>query len=128
MRDAAGAVTTAAVFSSTTETADETAKFSAGKLMIRKVDASATGAAEEMRKCSAQGIGNGNSNAGVVWNLGSHNQAAGTAVADNSAKEYKDEYLDCTSPASAANKGYTVVVTANKALSTGATYTAWKNA
>lgn len=80
-----------------------------------------------MRKCSAQGIGNGNSNAGTVWNLGSHNQVAGTVVADNSAKEYKDEYLDCTAPAAAGSKGYTVQVTTNKALSagSGATYTAW---
>lgn len=127
VRNAADAITTAAVYSSTTTTAIETAKFSAGKISIRKVDASATGAAEDMRKCSSAGIGNLNSNAGVVWNLGSHNQAAGTVVADNSAKEYKDEYLDCASPANAALKGYTVVVTANKALSagSGSTYTAW---
>jgi len=102
-------------------------KFSAGKLSIRKVDASATGASEEMRKCSAQGIGALTLNLGTIWNLGSHNQVAGTTVATNSAKEYKDNYLDCTTPAAAGNKGYTVQVTTNKALSAGSgpTYTAW---
>jgi len=115
------------VYKSTTTTADETAKFSVGKLIIRKVDASATGAAEDMRKCSTAGIGNANSNAGAVWNLGSHNQAAGTTVAANSAKEYKDHYLDCATVTNAANRGYTVLVTAAKALSagSGATYTSW---
>ena len=37
----------------------------------------------------------------------------------NAAKEYKTEYLDCTTATLAANKGYTARVTASKALSAG---------
>jgi len=106
------------VYASSTTTAIETLKFSAGKLSIRKVDASATGVSEEMRKCSTAGIGSYGSNAGVLWNSGSHNQVAGTAnTGADSAKEYKDHYLDCATVTTVGNRGYTVRVTAAKVLS-----------
>lgn len=89
----------AAVYATKTNTALATEKFSVGNITIRKVDASATGVAEAMRKCSSVGIGNLANNTGTVWNLGSHNKADGTAnTAADSAKEYKDNYLDCDSP------------------------------
>ena len=84
----------------------------------------ATGAAEKLRKCMAGGIGNWGateSARGAIWNGGSHNMALGIVHASglNAAKEYKTEYLDCTTATLAANKGYTARVTASKVLSAG---------
>jgi hypothetical protein len=115
---------------STTLTAAATLKFSAGNITVRGITAStATGAAETMRKCTANGVGESHataSNHGVVWNLGSHNQVAGLApagAAKNAATEYAAEYLNCALGTPA--KGYTAQVTAAKVVSTGTTQTDW---
>ena len=115
---------------STTLTAAATLKFSAGNITVRGITAStATGAAETMRKCTANGVGESHataSNHGVVWNLGSHNQVAGLAPLNadkNAATEYAAEYLNCALGTPA--KGYTAQVTAAKVVSTGTTQTDW---
>lgn len=114
---------------STVLTAAATLKFSKGAIAIRKVSAAvATGAYEDMRKCSSNGIGKSTANAAaVVWDSGSHNQVAGLAAtggALNAAAEYQAQYMDCSS---GGIKGYTATVTANKLLSAGSgtTYTNW---
>jgi len=117
---------------STTLTAAATLKFSAGNITVRGITAStATGAAETMRKCTANGVGESSatpSQWGTVWNLGSHNQVAGLAVTHpvlNAASEYAAEYLNCTKGTPVLGYTKQVKVAADISAGTGTTYTAW---
>jgi len=119
---------------STTLTDAATLKFKEGNIIVRGITAgTATGAAETMRKCTANGVGESSatpSQWGTVWNLGSHNQVAGLAVTGdvlNAASEYAAEYLNCTE--GTPDLGYTkqVKVAADISAGTGATtdYAKW---